>query len=166
MSILQDTPRVKEKKRTFQHKENSTSQKQNKLLHNNIPRFSENFAFKKDGMDLEKSVRKLKQNDLFFPGQNSPSRKKNTFQSPEKGKKENSFNARILESEKLPSSKYLILNCEDEDKKTMVSKIIKKLIFHILNQEKNLIHEFILKFNQRNSEIFNLFVTFNSFVSF
>ena len=126
MSILQDTPRVKEKKRTFQHKENSTSQKQNKSLNSKITRFSENFSFKKDGMDLEKSVRKLRENELFIPGQNSPYRKKNTaFQSPEKGKKENSFNARILESEKLPSSKYLILDCDYEDKNTLVSKIIK-----------------------------------------
>jgi len=87
---------------------------------NKTIRFSENFSYKKEGMDLEKSIRKLKpmrERDtfIFFPGQVSPKKGKNAYQSPEKTKKENKFNKLLLESEKHPSSKYLILGVADDD---------------------------------------------------
>lgn len=105
MADLQNSP-----KRMNNKKNSQTSSKKINLKKNG--RFSENISYISEKY-LEKSNEKIKikgahfENFHIFPDAN--------YSSPAKIKKENSFNQKILESEKYPNSKYLILDSENDN---------------------------------------------------
>ena len=97
---------------------------------NKIHRYSENFEYKKECINLEKSIKKISIFDhekiLFKPIQTPQKDKKRSYISPVKRNTENAFDKLLMESEKHPSSKYLVLDLEkDENNLQYLVRILK-----------------------------------------
>ena len=131
---MQESPQRKSKKKSFA--ETFSAQKENKNL-NKINRYSENFKYKNEGFDLEKNIKKLTISDLnFIQNGKKLTKEANQFTciSPVKQNKQKSFNDLLMESEKHPASKYLILNIDknEDDIHYLVAFSLKKIFKYIL----------------------------------
>jgi len=115
---LQNTPKIKEKKKSINLKEIFSAKKSNKDI-KKIHRYSENFEYKKEGVNLEKSIKKISISNrepmLFQPIQTPQKYKRTSCISPVKRNTENAFDKLLMESEKHASSKYLILDLENNE---------------------------------------------------
>lgn len=161
---MQNSPNKIKDKKTF-HLSSTLSAEKYHSNPNKILRHSESFCYRKEGIHLEKSIKKLTLSDrettLFCPGEVSPKIESTSFNTPIKQNKQ-TFNERLMESDKHPSSNYLILNIDKkEDEISVLVKILVFLIFkEFLKFEKELkiINHFIEYFNERNQELLKFFV--------